>query len=593
EPDELLAERSRYVLVVTDGVRDSHGKKLKMGRNLQGNPVKDKGNDNGHGHGHGKNKNGSLIHQGDTQYQRDLRDATHALRSRGKGFNVVAASLFTTQTTTSDLVQVMRQIKAKRPTPASFELGTSAAGAVRTVFPLADIQAIQFNRQTGAQAFTPSLLPTPALEVVGGAVGSLAYGKFTSPNYQTAARIIPATPSLTGGPAPQGSHELVFQLFLPAGTAPQGGWPVAIFGHGFTDSMYGAPWTVASVFASRGLATLSINVVGHSGGPQGTLNVMRHNGLPVSVPAGGRGFDQNGDGNIESTEGVNAAAPYGIVGSRDGLRQTVIDLMQLVRQIEVGMDVDGDAQGDLNPQRIYYAGQSFGGIYGTMLMGVEPNIQAGVPNVPGGSITEVARLGGFRLLTAGALASRQPQLLNLPPLPGVPFPFNLVFNENMPLRDLPPVTNDVPGALAIAEVLDRTEWVQQSGNPVSYAPLIRKQPVSGHRAKPVIIQFAKGDTTVPNPTSSAIARAGELQDRTTYFRNDLAYAANNALSKNPHTFLTNIGSAAGQGYAIGAQIQIAEFFASNGARVIDPDGPAPFFEVPITPPLPEGLNFIP
>lgn len=591
EPDELLAERSRYVVVVTNGVRDASGKKLKLSDALKGGP----------GHGQGKNKGdgkdmgkrGAPFQQEDQAYQRELRDATNAVRSRSRGLNVVAASLFTTQTSTGDLVNVMRQIKSSKPAPARFDLGTSGAGSVRTVFPLSDIQAIQFNRQTGAQAFTPSFLPTPALNVVNGAVGSVAYGKFSSPNYQTAARYIPPTPSLTGRPVSQGSNELVFQLFLPNGTAPKGGWPVAIFGHGFTDSMYGAPWTVASVFASRGLATLSINVVGHAGGSQGTLNVIRNNGLPVSVPAGGRGFDQNGDSNIDSTEGVNAAPPFDIIGSRDGLRQTVIDLMQLVRQVEVGMDVDGDGQTDLDARRIYYTGQSFGGIYGTMLLGVEPNIQAGVPNVPGGSITEVARLGGFRLLTAGALASRQPQLLNLPPLPGVPFPFNLVFNENMPLRDLPPVINEVPGALAIAEVLDRTEWVQQSGNPVSYASLIRKQPVQGQRAKPVIIQFAKGDTTVPNPTSTAIVRAGGLQDRTTYFRNDLAFAANSAVSKNPHTFLTNIISPAGQGYAIGAQIQIAEFFASKGALVIDPDGPAPFFEVPIVPPLPEGLNFIP
>ena len=46
-------------------------------------------------------------------------------------------------------------------------------------------------------------------------------------------------------------------------------------------------------------------------------------------------------------------------------------------------------------------------------------------------------------------------------------------------------------------------------------------------------------------------------------------------------------------YAIAAQSQIAAFFASNGALTIDPDGPAPFFEVPIALPLPEGLNFIP
>jgi hypothetical protein len=45
--------------------------------------------------------------------------------------------------------------------------------------------------------------------------------------------------------------------------------------------------------------------------------------------------------------------------------------------------------------------------------------------------------------------------------------------------------------------------------------------------------------------------------------------------------------------AVGAQSQIAAFFASNGALVIDPDGAAPLFEVPIQGELPEGLNFIP
>jgi hypothetical protein len=313
----------------------------------------------------------------------------------------------------------------------------------------------------------------------------------------------------------------------------------------------------------------------------------------VTIPAGGRGIDQDGNGAIDSTEGVNAAPPRESIGSRDGLRQTVIDLMQLVRQVEVGMDVDGDGGADLDARRIYYAGQSFGGIYGTILLGVEPNIQAGVPNVAGGSITEVARLGAFRFLTAAALATRQPQLLNLPPTPGVPVPFNLNFNENMPLRDLPPVVNTVPGALAIAEVLDRFEWVQQSGNPVSYAPLIRKQPLRGQAAKPVIVQFAKGDSTVPNPSSSALVRAGALQDRTTYFRNDLAVGANAAVPKNPHTFLTNIGAAATAGYAVAAQTQIAEFFRSNGSLTIDPDGAGPFFEVPISLPLPEGLNYLP
>ena len=41
------------------------------------------------------------------------------------------------------------------------------------------------------------------------------------------------------------------------------------------------------------------------------------------------GIDQDGNGLIDSTEGVNAAPPYDVIGSRDGLRQTVVDLMQL------------------------------------------------------------------------------------------------------------------------------------------------------------------------------------------------------------------------------------------------------------------------
>ncbi|HEX3140634.1 MAG TPA: hypothetical protein VHQ87_11300, partial [Rhizobacter sp.] len=491
--------------------------------------------------------------------------------------------------TTADLEKIRAQIKRSQPAPIDFNIGTAGAGPVRAVFAPADLIGIQFNRQTRVSpvVLTLSFLPLPALNVVPGSVARVAFGKFRSPDYQTPDKYIPVTPTLLGQPVAQGSNELVVEMFLPTSPKPAGGWPVAIFGHGFTDSMYGAPWTVASVLASRGIATVAINVVGHGGGAQSSLYVVPTAGAPVGVPAGGRGIDQNGDDIIDSTEGVNAVAPRSIISSRDGLRQTVIDIMQLVRQIEVGVDVDGDGAVDLDAQRIYYAGQSFGGIYGTILLGVEPHIQAGVPNVPGGSITEVARLGVFRPLTGQALATRVPSLIN------VVDPSGIAFNENIPLRNLPPVVNTVPGANAIQLVLDRFEWVQQAGNPVSYASYIRKQPLRGNAPKPVIFQFAKGDTVVPNPTTTAILRAGDLADRATYFRNDLAYLANPAVGNGPHTFLTNIANPAGAPYAVAAQTQIAIFFATNGVTVIDPDAGGPFFETPIVLPLPEGLNFIP
>ena len=565
ESDELLNQHSRYVLVITDGVRDTGGKKIKS---------------DGFGAEFG------LGTDRDTgAYRGELRDAIRSVRAGSH--NVVAASLFTTQSITADLHKIMRQIKQATPAPADFMIGN--AGTVRAVFPVSGVTGIQFNRQTGtAPAYVSSFLPTPALNVVPGAVGQIAYGKFTSANYQTPDKFIPATGTLSGQPQPQGSNEIVFQLFTPAGAKPAGGWPVAIYGHGFTDSMYGAPWVVASVFASQGIATMAINVVGHGGGAQGTLTVLRPSAAPVVINAGGRGIDQDGNGTIDSTEGVNAAPPRVAIGSRDGLRQTVADLMQLVRQIEVGMDVDGDGGADLDAQRIYYTGQSFGGIYGSIVLGIEPNIKAGVPNVPGGSIAEIARLSPvFRALTGISLATRVPSLIN------VAHPSGIVFNDNIPLRDQPPLVNNVAGAMEIAKVLDQNEWVQQAGNPAAYAAFIRKHPLPGNAAKPVIVQFAKGDTTVPNPTSTAIVRAGNLADRTTFFRNDLAHAANPGVPKNPHTFLTNISIPAAAGFAIGAQQQIAVFFASNGNTVIDPDGGGPFFEVPINPPLPEGLNFIP
>lgn len=117
---------------------------------------------------------------------------------------------------------------------------------------------------------------------------------------------------------------------------------------------------------------------------------------------------------------------------------------------------------------------------------------------------------------------------------------------------------------------------------VAYALYIRTMPLSGD-GTPVLVQFAKGDRTVPNPTASALVRAGDLTDRTSYFRNDLW-----APTANPHTFLTG---RVGVPPALQAQTQMPIFLASDGAVTIDPDGAGPLFEVPIGGPLPETLNF--
>jgi hypothetical protein len=557
ESDEQLAQDTTYLLVVTRGVHDANGDEL------AGSPL------------------GSL--GGSSAYKKSLHDALSMAMVRGVGpGDIAAASLFTTQS----IDALSRKIRAQlHATPVTFNLGP---GGTRTVFPAAS--PTTWNRQVGTSTFSTVDVPWPALFVYPGSVAQVAYGSFASPDYENADEVIPAVGTKTGVPAVQSTNQLQFTLFVPGGVKPAGGWPVAIFGHGFTDSKNGAPWAVASSLGHMGIASIAINVVGHGFGAAGTYTVTTTSG-PVTFPAGGRGYDQNRDGRIDSTEGVGAIGAQALVSNRDGLRQTTIDLMQLVKEIEAGIDVDGDGAADISTSRIYYAGQSFGGIYGVQLLGLEPDIRAGVPNVPGGPIIEIARLSpSFRPLVGFALFTRIPSLYNNPnPVPPGVTPFTN-FDENIPLRNLPLVVDTVAGASAIQTVIDNSEWAQQAANPAAYAPFVTPGKT--------IIQFARGDKTVPNPTTSAILRAGNLASRATLFRNDLAYPLNpqsaanpGGVPKNPHTFLTNIGGAGTVGYALAAQAQIARFFASDGTVTIDPDGPGPFFETP-TSMVPEDLKYI-
>ena len=552
ESDEQLAPDSTYLLVLTNGVHAANGTPIDATFR--------------HDLNFGQTKDPAV-----KAYRKALLGALETAVANPD--DVATASLFTTQS----IGAISRKIRAQLTGgEATFTLGSLGE---RTVFPFATVLGIQFRRQTGtAPTFSTSTLPG-AVPVFPGALGMLAFGSYRSPDYETQAKVIPAYGTKTGTPEAQGVNDVQFALWVPSGAKPAGGWPVAIFGHGFTDNKLGAPLAVASSLAHAGIATIAINVVGHGGGPLGTYTVLRAGGLPVTLPAGGRGIDPDGNETIDSTEGVNAAPPRALIGNRDALRQTTIDLMQLVKVLEGGVDVDSDGATDLSTSRVYYAGQSFGGIYGTQLLALEPDIRAGVPNVPGGPIIEIARLSpSFRSLVGLALLNRVPSLYNGPPDPTLQS-----FVENIPLRNQPIVTDTAPGASAIQEYIDHAEWAQQAGNPAAYAPDV---------TTPVIYQFARGDKTVPNPTTSAILRACGCASRATLFRNDIAFATVPGYTvKNPHTFLTNLAGVSAL-FAVQAQGQIATFFASDGATTVDPDGGQPYFETP-TSIVPEDLAFIP
>ena len=591
QSDELLDQHTRYALIITNGLRDADGRPVEASEAFR-----------------------NFRHDVRGEYRHELLDAIHAARRLGvRESNIVDASVFTTESATAVLEKIRDQIHAATPEPADFNLGSKTE---RTVFNVDDVKGITFNEQDGADPihFTPVQISVGYLQIIPGAVGTMAFGKYLSPDYEVhPGEYIPPVGTHTGTPVVQGMNDVYFNLFLPSGPKPEGGWPVAIFGHGGGSTKNDFGTFVGASMAAHGIATIGIETVGNGFGPLGTLVVNQTDGSQVTLPSGGRSFDQDGNGDITSLEGFFAAEPRRIMWWRDSVRQTTADLMQLVRVIQQGIHVTGDATPDLDASRIYYFGQSQGGSLGPIFTAVEPDVKAAVFSVGFGSFINTNRQGsgGTRHNRIEPyLNARVPSVINSPgavAIDGVSVGAP-GFNENLPLRNgIPmqvhladgtdqtirsPVINTVAGAMEIQKVMDDAQWVMLSGDALGYVPHVRKAPLAGVAAKSVIVMFGKGDRTAPNPMESALVRAGDLADRTTFFRNDLAYAHHPEVPVDPHSFMSNVfTNPATTAIALEAQWQIATFFESDGTVIIQPE-PKEYFEVPIKGPLPEDLSWI-
>src|SRR6185503_10815545 len=383
-----------------------------------------------------------------------------------------------------------------------------------------------------------------------GVVGTIAWGTFVSPQFIRTDAVMSSPGTLGGLPTQYGDATLEFVLFLPSGTKPVSGWPVAFLGHGGTTNIHtAAVWNFASSLAAHGFASIAINAIGRGFGPLGTLIIRKTDGTMVEINAGGRTIDQDGNGIYVNQEGANATAPNLIIGQRDAVRQTAIDYMQLVRVIQAGIDVDGDGSADLDSSKMVFLGNSFAVGYEMCFLAVEPDVGIAAVGSPGGlpgrnDLLSMRPSG--RTMVGTALAARTPSLLNsadgLTSLGGIPVtaPF---YNENIPLRDLAPVTNTIPGAMAIQEYFDRVEWVQASSDAATMAPHLEFEPLTGVPAKSVMVLYAKGDMAAPNPRTTALVRAGKLREKTIFFRNDIAFAEDPTVSKDPHTFLQPLTTA--------------------------------------------------
>jgi hypothetical protein len=220
--------------------------------------------------------------------------------------------------------------------------------------------------------------------------------------------------------------------FVPSGTAPTGGWPTVIFGHGL-GSQKETLILLAGALATQGIASVAIDFV-NSGSRAIRISDDPTLGCGPGHCNNNLSQDCYTDNPIESTcnTGVNdfctdapsysttpqCYAPFlstDLAGTRDNMRQTILDLQRLVLAMK---GCTGTTCGDLvvDPTKLLYTGISLGGIIGSTVTSVQPDLVGGVLNVPGVGwldILENSQTNEIKcplvdaLITAGVLTGAQ------------------------------------------------------------------------------------------------------------------------------------------------------------------------------------------
>ncbi|MBS1856973.1 MAG: hypothetical protein JST11_16510 [Acidobacteria bacterium] len=549
EPDQLLAQDRRYALLVTSAVEDAKGDPVEVDSAFL-----------------------TCIQQPGA-YCDQVAMAIGRAAPRLAPRNIVAASVFTTMSATASIEKARAAIQT-----SSIGLATATPKAV---FNVAAISKLILHAQRSSAKFADIALPGP--DRMDG-VGQIAFGSIQSPFFLNHQLMIPAVPTARDVALPAVANTVVFTAFLPATPPPPGGYPVVVFAQGSPgDGFPGA--AISASMAARGLATVAITALGHGFGPQTTLQITDKTGGITEISRPGRGMDIDGNGLIDSSEGCIIPT----IGSRDCFRQTALDTLQLIRAIQAGIDLDGDGTIDLDGSHISFAGFSFGASIGPLVAAVEPAIESVVLTAAAGTTAETTiwSPAGHRLAVM-LTAMRQPPLLNLP---------GPDFDGEFTLRNQSPRIIGIPGAVAIQEFVERFEWITMTGEPLAFAPHLKSSMLPHVAPKRLLLQYAIGDLSSPNPFETAFARAANAADMVSIFRQDLAPPIPGMpLNPDPHMFAFDFTtSKASVVVARAAQAQMAMFLAGSdrGVPYVNDMLRWPYwrdlFEVPEV--LPEDLNF--
>ncbi|MHB8874692.1 MAG: hypothetical protein ACYC8T_13470, partial [Myxococcaceae bacterium] len=252
----------------------------------------------------------------------------------------------------------------------------------------------------------------------------MAMGEISSPQFfprtDEAGGALPYYDQVWNLSAPPRAEGVPFWLFVPRNR--KGPAPVAIFIHGHGGSKFDG-MAVAGLLARYGVATLTLDAPGHGVGLDPVMReVIRGlftnrglDGLGQGILEG-RAVDRNGDGILDP--GADYWTSY-VFHTRDMVRQTMVDLMQVVRTLRgfdgtqtwsfdvnrtgtpgLAGDFDGDGQVDVGGEAaLHVFGGSLGGITTGVAAGIEPAFESAIAIVPGGMLSEIggrSSLGGVR-----------------------------------------------------------------------------------------------------------------------------------------------------------------------------------------------------
>lgn len=367
-----LEERARYGVVVRDSVRDADGRPIAI------MPV-----------GHFVRARAPVFVDGTSQVDavadddarrvEAVRADTRALLDDLGDDGVLAAWTYTTMTVESPLDELVLQ-------PDLLDVAASP----REVEHMTVAQAIgDFPLGIGSMLY----------------VGDVYNGTIESPQFLD---------PLTRGWRTDGGHaveDVPFTMAVPRDLEPGQPAPVVIFGHGImTERRF--VLALADALAQRGFIAIAIDFPYHgertycwSEGPLSVPNPQTGELTPIDDPCAD-GYTCNADGRCLDTFGQpGPLRPWPIIGmpqasgaafieiekianTRDHFKQTLVDLSALLRSLKEG-DWESVIGAPVDADRVYYAGQSLGGIIGATFVALSPDIKRAVLNVPGADTVDL------------------------------------------------------------------------------------------------------------------------------------------------------------------------------------------------------------